>query len=566
MKSLIHLICSICSRSLLVSCIALSAQTVSAQQPDAGSLMQEAEPDAIPETNIIPDLPARVQPPTDVGGTSLPVNEFVFNGNTVFDDAALQQVASPWLGQQLTLAQLKHVTDLIAERYRDRGYLVRVYLPEQNINDGSVQVEVVEALFGKVIIDEQSDQLGKRPDLVEGIMTSRHQAGELFNLQDTERAALLVNDLPGIGAKAVLAAGEEQRHTDIKLSVVDAEARKSYASIDNHGSRSTGRERLILSSSWANPFERGDKVDASFMLSEGNRYAKVGYDLPVGYEGLRIGSSLSLLSYELGGDFEDLDAEGSASNLGVYATYPLVRLSQRNMRLSGGLLLRNYENEQLGEQTSDKSVTAVNVGISGDIVDGYSGGGVYYYGANLILGDLDLSGNRTNYILDQSSARTDGSYVKLAWNVARLQYINDDMNLWVSAKGQFADNNLDSSETINLGGAQGVRAYPTLEASGDEGLIMTAELRYGFNENWSFKGFVDYGQITQKSTLTTSSESHDLKGYGVSADWSVPQQRVTARITLATRIGDNPLADDDGKDTDGTKHDYPVWVNFTKQF
>ena len=566
MKNTFHLIRSEFSRSFLIFSIVLCTQAVSAQQPDAGSLMREAEPDTIPETNVIPDVPARVQPPAEVEGTSLPVGEFVFNGNSVLSDQALMQVIGPWLNRQLTLAELKHVTDLIAERYRDKGYLVRVYLPEQNINDGSVLIEIVEALFGKVVIDDQSEQLGKRPDLVSGIMTSRHKPGELFNLQDTERAALLVNDLPGISAKAVLAAGDKQRHTDIKLSVVDGGQRQSYASLDNYGSRSTGRERLIVSSSWANPFERGDKIDANFMLSDGNRYAKASYDMPVGFEGMRLGTSLSLLSYKLGGDFEDLDAEGSASNVGVYATYPLIRQAQRNMRLSGGLLLRDYENEQLGEQTSDKSVTAINVGINGDMVDGHGGGGVYYYGANLILGDLDLSGNKTNQILDQSSAKTEGSYVKVAWNVARLQYINEDMNLWLGARGQFADKNLDSSETINLGGAQGVRAYPTLEGSGDEGLIMTAEMRYAFNENWSFKGFIDYGRITQKSTQTTSSESHDLKGYGVSADWSVPQQQVTARITLATRIGDNPLADDDGNDTDGTKHDYPVWVNFTKRF
>jgi len=235
--------------------------------------------------------------------------------------------------------------------------------------------------------------------------------------------------------------------------------------------------------------------------------------------------------------------------------------------ISGNIFLRDYENEQLGEQTSDKSVTAINLGIKGDRVDGYQGGGVIYYGVSLTLGDLDLSGNQANLTLDKFSARTNGSYNKIEWNIARLQQLNSRTNLWLSASGQFANKNIDSSETISLGGAYGVRAYPSLEASGDEGYIITAEVRYKLNDDWSLKGFYDLGDITQKATEIESSESFSLKGYGASIDWNNPKHMVTANFTVAHRIGDNPLRDPvTGNDSDGSSKDFPVWFNVTKHF
>ncbi len=386
-------------------------------------------------------------------------------------------------------------------------------------------------------------------------------------MHEIERASLLINDLPGVSAKAVLAASEKEGHTDLNVSVQETNRQTSYLSYDNYGSRSSGESRLIYSTNYADPLHRGDLLSANAMLSEGNIYAKTGYELPLGYNGLRLGASLSLLKYQLGGEFEALDAEGSASNLTLTANYPLIRQTRQNLRLTGNILLRDYTNEQLGIETSDKSVIAFNVGVSGDRLDSYKGGGVFYYSVSLTLGDLDLSGNATNLFLDKFSAQTDGNYTKIDWNISRLQTINEVMNLWVSARGQFVDDNVDSSETISLGGSNGVRAYPALEISGDDGLILTTELRYKLRRNWSIKGFYDFGQVTQKSTLGASSATHDIQGIGVGVDWEDPKRMITARAVLAHRIGDNPLRDPvTGDDTDGSKNLYPVWLNLTKHF
>jgi hemolysin activation/secretion protein len=60
----------------------------------------------------------------------------------------------------------------------------------------------------------------------------------------------------------------------------------------------------------------------------------------------------------------------------------------------------------------------------------------------------------------------------------RIQRVNEKLNLQLLANAQFADKNLDSSEKLSLGGATGVRAYPSGEASGDEGRKLSVDAKY----------------------------------------------------------------------------------------
>lgn len=557
-----------CIRVLtLLSSIIVVTDVLAQTPPDAGQLLREAETQRPLESDVIPEMPAKLAPPEKEDGVSLPVEHFQFNGFSVLKEQELQQAVLPWIGKKLTLPELKYITDLVAELYREKGYLVRAYLPEQNIDDGSVSIEIIEARFGEVKVDSELELLSKNPNLIKGMAGRGQVSGELLNLSAIERASLLINDLPGVSAKAVLVAGEKENHTDVKLSLKQGDRQSSYVSVDNYGSRSSGKNRLIYSTIVASPFDRGDQLFGNGMLSDGNLYLRLGYDYPVGLNGMRIGASLSFLSYKLGGEFDDLDAKGSASNLTLTASYPLIRQVRKNLRLSGNLLYRGYENEQLGINTSDKTVTALNVGVSGDHLDAYYGGGMLYFGSSLTLGNLDLSANQTNLLLDQSSSRTDGSYVKLDWNVARLQRINLATNFWLSAKGQFVNKNVDSSESISLGGISGVRAYPNLEISGDEGLLLTAELRYRIYSNWELKVFYDHGVASQKATVSEASQRYTLKGYGLGVGWNMPKEKITARFTLAHRLGENPLADAvTGDDSDGSLDLYPVWLSVAKYF
>ena len=71
-----------------------------------------------------------------------------------------------------------------------------------------------------------------------------------------------------------------------------------------------------------------------------------------------------------------------------------------------------------------------------------------------------------------------GKFTKGNANITAVQALGHSVDILFKGQGQMASKNLDSSERFYLGGAQGVRAYPQGEASGDQGILGTAELRY----------------------------------------------------------------------------------------
>lgn len=102
----------------------------------------------------------------------------------------------------------------------------------------------------------------------------------------------------------------------------------------------------------------------------------ISYQVPVGAEGLRIGTAYSHNHYQLGREFKSLDAYGSSETASLFASYPLY-LSQTST-LFGAL---SYENKKLHDRmdnvltNNEKQVQLVSVGLSGEHHDMLNGGG-----------------------------------------------------------------------------------------------------------------------------------------------------------------------------------------------
>ena len=90
---------------------------------------------------------------------------------------------------------------------------------------------------------------------------------------------------------------------------------------------------------------------------------------------------------------------------------------------------------------------------------------------------------------------TRGSFNKLNLDVARVQALPAGLSLFGRFSGQWADQNLDSSESFSLGGAYGVRAFPSGEGNGDAGWLVQAEVRYSMGDFMPYV-FHDNGRVT----------------------------------------------------------------------
>lgn len=192
------------------------------------------------------------------------------------------------------------------------------------------------------------------------------------------------------------------------------------------------------------------------------------------------------------------------------------------------------------------------------------------------MGDLDLSKVASSLTSDQGAggAKTNGSFEKSSLQFLRIQRVTEKLNLQLLANAQFSNKNLDSSEKLSLGGATGVRAYPSGEASGDEGRKISIDAKYNVKSGTRFGDiiasvFYDYGKIRQyKDTLDismTTPNEYSLEGWGVALDL-ISAGRYNVKVGWADAIGGNPGKTSEGKNSDGRGDLSRYWFLASAQF
>src|SRR5690606_20807188 len=137
------------------------------------------------------------------------------------------------------------------------------------------------------------------------------ESGDAVTLKPLARRVLLLNDLPGARAGSALSAGRERGDSGLTGPLEGEPRFRGALTVDNHGNRHTGEYRLGAQLNVANPLGLGDAFSLHLLGSDEEQlYYQARYDAPVGPWGTRVGVATSKMDYELGGDFEQLDAKG----------------------------------------------------------------------------------------------------------------------------------------------------------------------------------------------------------------------------------------------------------------
>jgi hemolysin activation/secretion protein len=467
---------SVTAVALTLAAGASHAQT----PPDAGRLLQEIP---IPK----PTLPERVdveidralpEPAKDAqGGPQVQLESIRFEGAEHVGNEALQAAIAPALGKRYDMAGLQRLAAFVTRFYRDQGFpFARAYLPEQKVTNGVLRVAVIEGRYGKVTARAEGD--AKLASDAQPYLSSL-QPGDVISTAALERAVLILSDQPGIDVRPVIRPGEAVGTGDLDAEVIRTRPWDLAATYDNFGNRYSGRHRATVQGALYSPFRFGDQLNAALMATDQDMYfGSLSYATPLGSSGLRGDIGYAYTDYALGEEFADLRARGRASIVSTGVSYPIIRSNRFTL-----LGAAHYQYKDLRDSyealdyNSKKSVQSVVVGLRFDARDGFAGGGITYGELNWVSGSLDIKSPLDRQV-DDLTARTQGGFNKFTFDITRLQALPAGFSLYARGSMQFADKNLDSSESISLGGANGVRAYPQGEAVGDEGALAQVELRY----------------------------------------------------------------------------------------
>jgi len=302
----------------------------------------------------------------------------------------------------------------------------------------------------------------------------------------------------------------------------------------------------------------GDQIKLSALYSDENLWlGSAGYSAPLGSNGLRGNVAYAHTSYALGKEFGPLQANGTARVANAGLSYPLLRSQAANLSVNATWQHKNLQDNTDSTATrSNKSSNSLPLTLQFDLRDAFGGGGITYGSVGWTAGHL---------MLDSAGAAADalntrGSFQKFNLDVVRQQALWSNVSLQGRLSSQWASKNLDSSERMSLGGANGVRAYPTGEANGDTGWLAQIELRYLLGEFTPY-AFYDQGSIrVNTNPLTTAtSNSRSIAGLGLGLGYQQGPWKLDLALAWRTE-GGSPRSD---ASQSGTAR---FWLNLGYQF
>ena len=475
-------------------------------------------------------VPERKVPARELGkpddDAKLDVARYVVDDNAPAElRAALARLTAPYIGPQRSFEDLVNAAGEVTRfLQRDLGYyLGYAYLPEQTPDTGdgggSIRIAVLEGRLDRVVLNWRAGIPVDR-EVVEAYL-ARLEPGSVLKVRDVERVVFLVNDLRGMTARFEVRAGTQPGTATLVVTPAPEGVYSGKVEFDANGSKALGGYRLGGLAQMNSPFGRGDGITANALLSTtgGLGFALLGYNTPLGSDGFKVGASLSAVRYKLDKGLFPLDLNGTASTVNVYGLYPLVRSRNLNLfTLLAGEHKQYIDRQGLVGGMSKKNVDAISLGTTGDFRDSLLGGGVNTFDANLSSGQVKYPAGR-NPSLDD-----DDRYTKLTYSFSRLQdLVTGRALVYLNVRGQYAANNLDTTEQFRVGWPDSVRAFDTGEGTGDVGAVASLELRLLPPEAWFgriarelvFSAFADGGYVQYRYRQRVTADPNAAKNTGV---------------------------------------------------
>ena len=450
-------------------------------------------------------------------------------------DKELTAVTQPYLNREIEPAELDNMVAELTRMARKKYPAAWAYIPEQTAVEGRLTVRFEPGRFDKVRV-ESAGVLHKD---VAHMPLAGLRPGEIIESGKLETALRNLRDLPGIAAEAILSPGSEQGTSELTVKVTPRETQTYVLYAENYGSRAAGRYRYGFQADWRNPSATGNRLTLGALISNGKQHGgSIAYEMPVGHSMTTIGIGYSHSDYELGSIWSQLGVEGKSDTFSLYGKTPLANRYTGKTSLSYGFNYRKLKDEFNGMDIGDRHSYSFSLGLEGF---GRSNKGIVEYAAAFHWGTLTPDSAIAETLATVGDYK--GGFAKGTLDVTAVQQLGSPkFDVLLKLSGQKAWKNLDSSERIYLGGARGVRAYPQGEASGDEGILGTLELRYHLPvKGLTASIYYDAGHVRRVHSL---SGSNTLQGWGLGLAYSSPRDWF-ARLDYARRIGfDNDLSSD----------------------
>ena len=419
-----------------------------------------------------------------------------------------------YFGKPVTLGGLDEITREVINYFREQGFpVVNVVVPQQDVKDGVVQILAIEARVGRVKVENarwfRPSNIRNEVNLREGDKIDANQLQDDLNWLNT-------NPFRTVDLK--FEPGEKEGTTDLVADVKDRLPFRVYTTFDDYGIDLTGKNRQSVGLNLGNLFSLDHQVGFQYttawkdIFSSMNAYSG-SYLIPFPWRNtLNIFGSYTK-SKSVNSEIQTLT--GDSWQMSGRYNVPLPTLDPVSHSFYAGLDFKqssnafliygiNYTSQFTESGLAPFSIFQLTAGYDASIPDDL---GLSNFEVAGFYSPGDVSGWNNTAQFQSVVPNSSASYVYGRLDFNRTFVLPYKFTISGSFNGQLASSPLMPTEKYGIGGYNTVRGYDERSANGDNGYVMTAELRtppgsifkiFGNQEiedSFQFLGFFDYGFV-----------------------------------------------------------------------
>ena len=498
-----------------------------------------------PELKIEEEEKARPQ----IKGPSFLLQGVKITGATIFNDNDLKIIYGPYLNKNVTFQDIESIAKDIETKYKEKGYFTTtVYIPEQDIKEGVVEVRVAEGRMGNLDVE------GNKWFSADFIKKFFHlKKNEILNIETVQRDILRLNKNPDLEIKTIISKGRDPQTSDISLKVESKLPWHIGFLEDNRGSRLTGRYRSMLFARSSNLSGSGDTLFISSLYSGNSNGQTASYSVPLGTYGTRFNLDATYFKMKLGKEYKVNEITGDTQILSPYFSWELALTEDSEANANLGMDIKSIKKKTDQEVSSNDQLRIPFFGFDLSKTDP---AGRTDFSPRFNFGTSGFLGASHRNHDTSSRAGTGGSFFKYEHSLDRIQKMFQGSYISIHTQFLMGSHTLASSEQLQIGGADSVRGYPEGDYSADLGGYM--------NLDWTFpmylipKGltligqsvplryqiepviFVDLGGGKLKKTLNGEKKDKFLAGVGGGLRFNF--KSFMLRLDWAKHVGDKPVS------------------------
>ncbi len=406
---------------------------------------------------------------------SFKLNSIHITGNTEYTEEQLMNLICEEVGKEVTINDLIGMANKITEHYQRNGYISTIaYLPPQKVEDGNVEIVVMEGKYGNIKIEGNKWARSKYLNAT-FLKDKSIQEDKVLNVADIQESLREINATDYIkGAVALQDNEDSEQYTDLTLSVKDRFPVDLDLRFDNQGRSSVGLNRFVIFAGMSNLTGFGDKLLSTTSIARSSIGQGVFYSVPIGRHETRLNLGYSYSGTELDkGPFKDLKVKGKSHNFFIDLTRRLVKTE--NYKLYGDIAfdMRNTKTKLLGEEIYGYKTRTINANLTNIKDDIY---GKWFANIGIAKG-IDVFDASNRCYGEYNRHLPTNRMVKLQGSLTRLQVLPWRMMGIFTANGQWVNRDVWYADKLQIGGVSSVRGFEEGYFLRDNGLTASAELR-----------------------------------------------------------------------------------------